>query len=223
MKKVTCLFLALLLCVGLCACGGNAAPSDEKKGTEPTETQAPPETYYAVGDTVSTNLFTFTLDEAQLAIALNNTHGDDFCTPKDYNAQVDKDNPYVAATGHTYVAFTYTVENISRASEEFHDGNFVTVVYDGTEYSRSMEDCACYYYQDYQYYYNGRMYTDEAGVWHSGPSGNMYVGAAEKESRRAYADISVETASLTDGFLLRVSVPSSEGKVEFTYQIPAGN
>ena len=221
MKKALSLILALVLCLSLCACGG-ASSSDNASSTQTTETTAPPETYYALGDTVSTNLFSFTLDAAQLAIALENTHGENFAAPKEYNAQDDKDNPYVAPTGHTYVAFTYTVENISRASEEFHGGRFVTVVYKDKEYT-SMEDCAMFYYQDHQYFYNGRMYTDEAGVWHSGPSGNLYVSNAEKESRRAYADIAVDADSLTDGFLLRVSVPSSEGKVVFTYQIPAGN
>ena len=213
MKRALSLILALTICLGLCACG-NAEP----KETEPAET------YYNVGDTISTDLFSFTLDAATLAIALENTHGDTFGDPKEYNPQDDKDNPYVAPTGHTFAAITYTVENISRSSEEFHSGGFVSVVYKDTEYTVSeFDDCAELYYQDNEYYSNGSMHVNKANTWYSSPSNNMLVGAAEKASRKGYADFAVEADSLTDAFYLRVNIRSTEGKQTFTYQIPATN
>ena len=144
MKKALSLLLALVMCLSLCACGGGSNTPDTPKATEP------PETYYHIGDTVSTNLFSFTLDAATLAIALENTHGENFGNPKEYNPQEDNGNPYVAPTGHTYAAFTYTVENISRSSEEFHGGNFVKVIYKDTEYTTTLDDCAVLYHLVHQ-------------------------------------------------------------------------
>lgn len=223
MKKVLSLILALVLCLSLCACGDTKPASADNPTAQTTKDTTPPETYYNIGDTVSTNLFNFTLDAATLAIALENTHGDTFGDPKEYNPQEDNKNPYVAPTGRTYAAFTYTVENISRSSEELHGGNLVKVIYKDTEYTCSMKDCAVYYYQDNQYYSNGRLYTEEAFTWHANDSGNNLVGAAEKKTCKAYAEFGIETDSLTDAYYLRVSIPSSEGKEVFTYQIPASN
>ena len=217
MKKALSLILALVMCLSLCACGGGSDTPDTPKATEP------PETYYHIGDTVSTNLFSFTLDAATLAIALENTHGENFGNPKEYNPQEDNGNPYVAPTGHTYAAFTYTVENISRSSEEFHGGNFVKVIYKDTEYTTTLDDCAVLYHQDHQYYSNGSMHTEKANTWYSNPSNNMLVGAGEKHSRKTCADFAIEADSLTDAFYLRVSIPSSTGAEVFTYQIPASN
>ena len=222
MKKALSLILALVMCLSLCACGGgNDTPETTKAPT--TEANTPSETYYQIGDTVSTNLFSFTLDAATLAIALENTHGENFGNPKEYNPQEDNRNPYVAPTGHTYAAFTYTVENISRSSEEFHGGNFVKVIYKDTKYTTTLDDCAVLYHQEHQYYSNGSMHTEKANTWYSNPSNNMHVDAGEKQSRKTCADFAIEADSLTDAFYLCVSIPSSTGKEVFTYQIPASN
>lgn len=206
MKKTISLLLALVMCLPLCACGGST-------------------TYYNIGDTVSTDLFSFTLDAAALAIALENDYGENFGIPKEYNPQVDSKNPYVAPTGHTYAAFTYTVQNIGRSSEEFHSGDFVQITYNGKKYKATMNDIAVLYHQTNQYYdsASGKMGTNKANTWYSNPSNNMLVGAAEMQSRRAYADFEVEADSLTDAFNIRVSIPSSKGEEVFIYQISASN
>lgn len=215
MKKILSLILVLVLCFGLCAC--NAATSSTPDST------AAPETYYKIGDTVSTNLFKFTLDTATLAIALENTHGENFGVPKEYDPQEDNQNPFVAPTGHTFAAFTYTVENISRSSEYFHRDDFVDVIYKGIEYASSMDDVAIMYYQQHLYYYNNQPYINEPNTWYTYDVSGILADAGAKQSLKAYADFDVEADSLKDGFCLRVSIPSSNGTEVFTYQIPASN
>lgn len=224
MKKQATLLMALALCLSLCACGGETSTSTDGPVADTTV----PEAYYQIGDTVSTNLFNFTLDAAELAIALENTYGESFGDPKEYNPQEDSNNIFVAPTGHTYVAFTYTVENVSRTSGNFHDcgritnGGFVDVIYKGEKYDTTIDDCAVMYYQDHQYLdINGQLKTEAANRWYTNPSNNMLVGASEKQSRKAYADFAVEVDSLTDEFYLCVRVPSSEGSEVFTYYIPS--
>lgn len=231
MKKVFALFMALALCLSLCACGNEASPSADESGGDTTlaaEDTTTPETYYQIGDTVSTNLFNFTLDAAELAIALENTYGETYGDPKEYNPQEDSNNPFVAPTGHTYVAFTYTVENISRASEDFQsfsgdpDWGSLKIIYKDTEYTTGIVDCAVLYYQDHQYLdINGQLKTNAANRWYAYHASNMLVGASEKQSSKAYADFAVEVDSLTDEFYLCVRVPSSEGSEVFTYYIPS--
>ncbi|MDY2608640.1 MAG: hypothetical protein SOV91_00095 [Eubacteriales bacterium] len=229
MKKALSLILALMLCLPLCSCNdtsnNNVKENEKTEATTELETTVEPETYYNIGDTISTDLFNFTLDVATLAIALENTSGENFGEPKEYNPKEDNDNPYVAPTGHTYAAFTYTVENISRSSEEFHGSSsgFVKVIYKDIEYNTTLEECAALYHQDHEYYFNGSMHTDKANTWYPFPSFNMLVGAGEKQSRKACADFAIEADSLTDAFYLRISVPSTKGAVIFTYQIPASN
>ena len=221
MKKALSLILALVLCLSLCACGGT---TPEQTDNLSAETTTPPQTYYNIGDTVSTNMFNFTLDAAQLTIALSNINDETYCLPKDYDPQADKNNPYVASVGHTFVAFTYTVENISRASNQFHTGSsFVKVLYKDTEYSTTLEDCAYYLYESKQIMNNGKLETIKGNVWHRSAPNNFLLMNAAKETRRAYADIAIETDSLTDAFYLRISIPSSTGYQVFTYQIPASN
>lgn len=52
MKRIIAMLLALMLCLPLCACGGDAG--DEVQ-------------YYKPGETVATDLVEFTLDEAEFA------------------------------------------------------------------------------------------------------------------------------------------------------------
>ncbi len=223
-KKQVTLLMALALCLSLCACGGETSTSTDGPVADTTA----PETYYQIGDTVSTNLFNFTLDAAELAIALENTYGENFGDPKEYNPQEDSNNIFVAPTGHTYVAFTYTVENVSRTSEDFQsfignpDWGSLKIIYKDKEYTTGIEDCAVMYYQEHRYLdINGQLKTNSANRWYAYSSSNLLVGASEKQSRKAYADFAVEVDSLTDEFYLCVRVPSSEGSEVFTYYIPS--
>lgn len=116
MKKLIALFLAMVMCLSLAACGNKQINSGNSQTDDGTAAPNDNIQYYKLGDTVSTDIFEFTLNAAEFTIALNNVNDDDRYTPKAYDPQDDADNPYVAPVGHTYAAFSYTVSNLNRAS-----------------------------------------------------------------------------------------------------------
>ena len=125
MRKIIALLLAGCMLFSLAACGGTQTEQASASSDGDTPSEVSEEQYAAVGDTVSTDIFSFTLDSAALAIALDNTVDENYFLPKEFDAQQDSDNPYVAPKGHTFAAFTYTVTNLDRASAEFHDGSLL--------------------------------------------------------------------------------------------------
>ena len=201
-SKLLAIILALTTLLTLAACGGKSS----------TET-------YKLGDTVSTDIFEFTLSVAEYTVALENTNGDTYFTAKEYDAEDDKDNPYVAPTGHTYVAFSYTVKNLDRASNEFHNGSFATVKYDGKKYS-TIEEGAYFRYEDSTVLNSSGTPKTEYIGWYKNPSRNFLLLTGEKITRRAYIDIDANITDLTESVEIIVEVPTSEGKTEsFTYVV----
>lgn len=208
-KKIIALVLLLTMCITLTACGGST-------------------TYYNLGDTVSTDLFEFTLDEADFAIALNNVFSksnDNYYLPKEYDPKADAQNPFVAPKGHTLVALTYTVKSFDRDYSTFSEGCFVTAEYKNKEYKADSSDDfnngAYYLYADTQQLVNGKLRTYSSNTWYSNPSKNLFLAPGEIETRRSSLEIATEVENLNDEFYLTVSVPNSEGKKEkFTYHIP---
>ncbi len=211
MKRALSLILMAVLALSLTACGGET--TGETAGDGDSQ-------YYQLGDTVSTERFAFTLEEAVFTIALSNVGDETYFSPKEYDAQADANNPYVAPKGHTWAAFTYTVTNLDRASAEFHDGSFATVSYQDAE-SNVMKDGAYYLTQESYYLdVDGKRHTEPAEEWISGPASNMLLDVGETQSRRAYIDVSMDVTDLTDTFLLTVQVPDVGNKrVSFTYQV----
>lgn len=201
----------------------NEEVADEEATEEETTVETEPaETYYAVGDTVSTNMFIFTLDAADFAIALERKQ-EAIGLPKEYDPAEDNNNPYVAQVGHVLAAITYTVENVSRKSNEFHDGkkSFVSVRYKDSEYSAEYRDCGYYLTAEkIMVDRNAEVVTLEPYKWYSNVSTNFLLSNGEKTTRRGYADIAVEPDALTDAFYLRITIPSSSGPEVFTYYIP---
>ena len=181
MKKTISMLLALVMCLTFVACGGGTAK----------------ETYH-LGDTVSTDIFEFTLDEAIFTYALNNTKGENFFAPKEYDAANDKSNPYVADTGETLIAIKYTITNTGRTTTQFYKAGFFTAKYAGKTYPAI------------------GVLTLNA----SDKSDSVLVEAGATESNRAYAEIGVDVENLTDGFIITVQIPNSKGKTEkFAYTI----
>lgn len=238
MKKFLLLLLTLSICISACACG-NDAQSDssqiEVSSDTVSETSSdvvsqtsdetisdesesePIENYYKIGDTVSTDIAKFTLDEAVFAIALNNTTGDTYRTPKEYDPKKDAKNPYVAATGHTFAYFSYTLENLDRANLNISLENLVKVEYNNETYKKAKTG-AVYYYQPHEYLDNMNIKTKEAFKWHSNYSSNTILDVGHKESYRSYIDVAENITDLTSAFKLTVSLPSSSGKkVSFTF------
>lgn len=224
MKKLIALFLAMVMCLSLAACGNE--PTNSGNPQADNGTTAPNENiqYYKLGDTVSTDIFEFTLNAAEFTIALNNVNDDDRYTPKAYNPQDDADNPYVAPVGHTYAAFSYTVSNLNRASCEFHNGSFATVKYDGKTYN-SLEEGAYFLYADKQIMdTNGNLKTEKAGEWYNNPGRNFLLMVGEKTTRRACIDIAADIKDLTADVEITFAVPNSDGKkTEFTYLVSAAD
>lgn len=220
MKKVVSLVLALLMALSLVSCGDDkdttVSPSDSgnvsaEPSAEPSEEPSPspsPETY-ALGETVSTDIVEFTLNEGQLAIALNNTINDSYFLPKEYDATSDARNPFVAAKGHTLVAFTFTVKNTDRASFSIggtFDAKFIDVEYDGKTYSGETDF--------------GYVSYNLGETWEKYDVGNILLSAGECRTLRSYVDISVDAADLKDDFILNVYLPTSGGQTEqFSYLV----
>ena len=216
MKKLVPIILSLAMLFSLCSCGGGASNHQEETAER-----------YEIGDTVSTDIFEFTLDAAALTIALNCSYDDNYFTPKGYSTQSDSGNPFVAPVGHTYAAFTYTVKCLDRSDNEFHDGisGAVSIEYDGKtykgKYPDDTKDGAYYLYEDKNYSdVDQSLKTDKAKEWHSGASNNMLLFAGATESRRAIIDLPIDIEDLDSPFILNVSVPCSDGsKTVFSYSI----
>ncbi len=208
--------------LGLTGCGGTA-----DQGSGSTEAAQEPEEQaarYAVGDTVETDLVRLTLNRAELAIALVNTleigtgfniDNDYFC-PKEYTAEEDADNPYVASKGSTLVFYELLVENLDRDYLELdgssQDEPFVSVSYDGETYST----------EDFEEKKYGWMVRDIEGEqdWSSDTVTNLLAGVAEKDLFRAYVEAPFEPDSLSDPFEIAFTLPTVDGDTEsFTFAI----
>lgn len=207
MKKMIALLLALSMCLSFVACSNIGTASKE-------------ENYHRLGDTVSTDIFEFTLDAAEFTVALNNVTDEDYFSPKEYDPKYDDNNPYVAPVGHTYAAFSYTVTNLNRASCEFHNGSFATVKYDGKKYN-VVEEGAYFLYEDKQIMdASGNLRTEEPGEWYSNPGSNFLLMVGATESRRAYVDIDADIKDLNADVEITISIPNSNGKkTNFTYLV----
>lgn len=208
MKKLISLLLVVVTCLSFAACGSSGGNG----------------TVYKLGETVSTDIFEFTLNAAEFTIALNSVNDDNLFTPKEYDAQEDSNNPFVAPVGHTYAAFSYTVKNLNRASSEFHSGSFATVKYDSKKYE-AMKDGAFFQYEDELYQdTDGNLKTKKAGEWYSNSSSNLLLMPDEKETRRARVEIETEIKDLTADVEITFKIPNSEGKnEEFTYIVTAAD
>lgn len=139
MKKMFTLLLASAMALSLTACGDGGEPTPfSGADPSPSESVSPaPAAGSQLGETVSTDLAEFTLDRADLTIALENAHGDDYFLPKEYSAEEDSKNPFVASKGHCLVAITYTLANLNRGNLDL-DGSFngplFQVSYQGKDY-----------------------------------------------------------------------------------------
>lgn len=158
MRKIVAFAMALTMVITISACG--AQKSD---------------TIYHVGDTVSTDVVEFTLDNAALALALENTMDESYGLPKDYDATEDAQNPYVAPTGTTFAAYGYTLKNLDRSSRtvslqgenvnvELDGKNYDLNSYDGQEwYEKNIKEVARYLYEENLVLTNGQQVVENAG------------------------------------------------------------
>ena len=132
MKKALSLILALVMCLSLCACGGNndtTVPTEPK--TVPTE---PPTVKVNLGETVSTDIAEFTLLDSSFTYYATSLS-------TNYVAPVDEPDYFTASVGHCLVSVTFKITNKDRGgSLSFAGGagnwkpNW-TVSYNGADYS----------------------------------------------------------------------------------------
>lgn len=216
MRKIVAFAMALTMVITISACG--AQKSD---------------TIYHVGDTVSTDVVEFTLDNAALALALENTMDENYGLPKDYDATEDAQNPYVAPTGTTFAAYGYTLKNLDRSSRtvslqgenvnvELDGKNYDLNSYDGQEwYEKNIKEVARYLYEENLVLTNGQQVVENAGEWMSTDLDSILLDSEQKESRRGYLVLPVETDNLDEAFYITFTLPTSDGEEIFTYQVNA--
>lgn len=209
MKKTLSLLLALVLCLSLCSCGGATDSPETAAVTVPTETEPP---MYQIGDTVATDIVEFTLDEAQLAIALSSVFDETYCAPKEYNVDEDARNPFVCAKGHTYAAFTYTIRNLDRTS---FNGKLplVSAEYLGVQSDKQV-DGAEYNADRNEWITTGNNPTSPVYGWY------FVLEVGEAKQYRSFIDVPVEATDLSDDFCLFAELPNSDGTTTtFTYLV----
>lgn len=185
-------------------------------------------TTHSIGDTVETDIARFTLDRAELTIALENSGAatvgygadghasDDYFMPKEYNAEEDSDNPYVAAKGHTLISLTFTAENLDRDFLELDNGfpeTFFAVEYDGTACTENAD-----YDGDLIVQYGAE--NSNGNGWNDYGSKNILMAVGETSSYKCYIDVPIDIEDMTGAYKLTINLPNSEGKTTpFTFVI----
>ena len=211
--------LGLIGTLGSVGCGG--APTTEQE--EPEKAEQPEEIEkHAVGETVETDLVKLTLNDAAFTITLNNSlpigadfniDNDYFC-PKEYVAEEDANNAFMAPKGSTLVFYELVIENLDRDYLDL-DGfgtksEFVAVAYEGETYTEFEE-------REYGWAIDD---LDGDQDWSSTPVTNILVAAGSKDLYRAYATVPFEPASLSDPFDISFTLPCSDDTTQtFTFAI----
>ena len=213
--------LGLTGILGVAACGNTSAPEPNA-----TEQNVPEKTEkiekHDVGDTVETDLVRLTLNDAAFAIALNNSlsvgtgfniDNDYFC-PKEYVAEEDAGNAFVAPKGSTLVFYELVIENLDRNPLELDSSDsgsdFVTVSYDGETYTE---------FEEKRYGWEIRDLDGEQD-WSNTPVTNILASIGVKDLYRAYATVPFEPTSLSDPFDLSFTLPCSDDTTQtFTFAV----
>ncbi len=206
MKRIIALVLSLTMILALCACG---------------ETEAK----LAVGETASTDIAQFTLENAEFAYYLSSVGNGNYLTPTD-----ESNIMYAASTGHCFVSLTFTLTNIDRGgylsfcdpfSEDQWKPNFV-LKYEGKEYpvnSYTLDDKDG---ETFSMEYAVEVDKETAAYIKEIGTSNCLLRAGSTVTIRAAGVVAVDPENLTDGFELSVDVPNSKGEYEtFTYAVPA--
>ena len=216
MKQTISLLLALVMCLSLCACGGGTPET-----TEATELPTEPVAKLTLGETASTDLAEFTLENSQFTYYVSNNSSN-------YVEPTETPNPMFAASiGHCYVSVTFTITNKDRGgSISFADSpgwipNW-TVSYGGNDYTVKGFDLNNNAGTYMNLAFSALVDKESGKVIEKHSSMNCLLSAGETATLRTFGIIDVDPEALTDGFEFTVRVPKSKGEYEyFTYIIPA--
>lgn len=213
-KKTKLMIIIPIVIVVIIAVMGIVEFTNKDKGTRDnkTEESKTPEITYKIGDTVSTDIAEFTLNDSQLTIALSNTNDETYYLPKEYNAERDARNPYVASTGRTLVYIDFTLSAIDRS--QVNTKVPFTVDYNGKDYF-------CTSNTGYEKKIKSSRYTIN-NEWKKFSSSNILLFTNESSQFRGYGSIEVNIDNLKDKYYITFELPNSEGKTQdFTYVINA--
>ena len=157
---------------------------------------------YKLGDTVETDVVKIQLLGAKYTYALNRTMDSEYALPKEYNADEDNGNPYVAGKGNTLASFEFYIENMDRSSVDvggaFND-TFITVNFDGKTYENEVE-------------FIGK--SEDYINWESNLSDNILLLAGKKGYYRGYMNIDTDVKNLDQAITIEFHLPNSEGKTD---------
>ena len=147
---------------------------------------------------VETDIFKLTLDNAKLSIALDT-----------YGAPVDLDDYhyYTAAKGHTFVSYSFTIENMDRVSQSLDTSSysFVTVKYNNSEYTENSK-------------FAGK--ANNKFNWEPYWKPTISLNTNSSMMFCGYMDIPVEAQNLNDDFDITFSLPNAKGEKEnFTFSV----
>lgn len=198
MKKIFSLLLATVMILSLCACGGKN------------------ETVYKLGDTVSTDMVEFTLDDAQLSIVLSNI-GSSMGEPKTYDAEIDDKNPYVAATGHTLVFSEFKIKNIHDRPIELDKFSDFRKGLIEVEYNKNTYEEQVHFLADVS-----KVEGEDDKIFPISSTSSTRLNPDSERIIRAYLDIAADIENLNDVFYISFSLPDSSGEEKtFKYEINA--
>ena len=229
MKKFLLISLSLLVIASATACSSDKTEkaTDEASSTEATQTEGTkteqPETEktneyegttYKLGETVSTQILEFTLDRADLSIAMVNTIDENYALPKEYNPEEDKNNPFVAPKGTTYVPLTFTLNNLDRATLDIDlvdsNGTNISIIYNGETYTCNWWD------NDIHYCYE----LFEDGGYNEYTYGNILMHVGEKRTFRAYLELPTDVEDLNSDFIITFDIADVNNTfVEYAYKV----
>lgn len=165
--------------------------------------------YYNIGDTVSTEIVDFTLDRAELAIALNDDINDfsHYFLPKEYDPKEVNPNSIIASKGHTFAFIEFTVKNNDRNSITVNRFKSSNINFISAKYKNAIGSTVTYGSRN-----NG------SGFEFS--SSDVFLQVGEECTYRCYVDIPIESENLNDEFELTFNIPEIYDEVkEITYLI----
>ncbi len=205
MKRIIALVLSLTMILALCACGEE-------------------ETKLAVGETASSDIAQFTLENAEFAYYLSNTVDESYLVPTD-----DANEMFAASTGHCFVSLTFTLTNIDRGGSLSFGGSFedpwrpnFVLEYEGKEYPVNSYSLNNKDGETFSLTHAAIIDKETAANINEIDTMNWPLDAGSTVTIRAAGVVAVDPENLTDGFELSVNVPNSKGEYEtFTYAVPA--
>ena len=225
--KVAVFMMITMLIVSGCGNGTKSSSMNEANSTETItgssvedSTEKNEVDRYAVGDTVSTDIVEYTLHRAEFAIALNNMHGADFMTPKEYDENQDNGNPFVAPIGKTLLSFDFTIKNTNRTSVNFCGADSTAwhpnfkVEYNGETYLLNRHNGWSFdLTETIKDFGDGAGYVMDA-------TGNTILDAGAECKMRSVGLVNVEPKEENPAFTIILELPTSDGNtMVFAYDV----